>query len=271
MNTKALRFLAIPNVLTVAGALLAATAVQSGAAAEPCTGAAIAPSFESPGEAPAGVATFGNRVALIDDAGPTKRLLLCEPDGSGAFVIKESLPLPEDFSASTVETAGPALTLEGVERDAASPGGPPAIDGFPYEASSAANAPAADVEPIPLAEPKQGEELFIIGLDSNKKLLARLDRGLGVAPRADTPNLLEPLAQFGPGCRAHFLERGLVFHTCETEVGTSGSPALWISRAGSSSRLGAIPAGSAQMVKSRSRTTTPGRWATARGRHRQTS
>jgi cell wall-associated NlpC family hydrolase len=90
----------------MAGAIAAGPAV-----AADCSGAAIAPSLQSPGRAAAGVVTLGNRIVLIDDAGATKQLLVCEIEGAG-FVIKDRIELPADIAVTKIEAEGSKLTLQ---------------------------------------------------------------------------------------------------------------------------------------------------------------
>jgi hypothetical protein len=94
------------------GALVMAGSIVAGPAfAADCSGAAIAPSLQSPGRAAAGVVTLGNRIVLIDDAGATKQLLVCEIEGTG-FVIKNRIELPADIAVTKIEAEGSKLTLQ---------------------------------------------------------------------------------------------------------------------------------------------------------------
>jgi len=95
----------LPAALLVAGAMTAGPAL-----AADCNGAAIEPSLQSPARAAAGVVTIGNRIVLIDDAGPAKQLLVCEIEGGG-FALKERIELPADTVIDKIEAEGSTITL----------------------------------------------------------------------------------------------------------------------------------------------------------------
>jgi hypothetical protein len=141
-------------------ALLAAGATMAGSAlAADCDGAAIEPSLQSPGRAAAGVVTVGNRIVLIDDAGTSKQLLVCEIEGSG-FVVKDRIELPADIVIDKIEAAGSTITLETasgqriektIGAGAAQPAEAVPLEGFRFSASRKAEksfvlkvAPSAD-------------------------------------------------------------------------------------------------------------------------------
>ncbi len=145
------------TVLWAALALAAGGAVSAPARAADCSGAAVEPSLQSPGRAAAGVVTLGNRIVLIDDAGPTKQLLVCEMEGSG-FVLKDTIELPAGIVIDKIEAEGSTITLltadgQRIEKSIGGTGPASAVplEGFRFSASRKAErsfilkvAPSAD-------------------------------------------------------------------------------------------------------------------------------
>jgi cell wall-associated NlpC family hydrolase len=123
--------------------MLAGWAMAGPALAADCSGAAIAPSLQTPGRSAAGVVTLGNRIVLIDDAGAVKQLLVCEIEGSG-FVLKERIELPADIAVDKIEAEGSTITLktadgQSIEKKIAAPPTGPAEavppEGYRFSAS----------------------------------------------------------------------------------------------------------------------------------------
>jgi hypothetical protein len=113
------------------------------ALAADCSGAAVAPSVQTPGRSAAGVVTVGNRIVLIDDAGAAKQLLVCEIEGSG-FVLKERIELPANIAIDKIEAEGATITLSTadgrrIEKKIAAPPTGPAeavpLEGYRFSAS----------------------------------------------------------------------------------------------------------------------------------------
>jgi hypothetical protein len=105
------RLMSVRCALRLAVLLMAGSAFAAPALAAECSGAAIEPSLQSPGRAAAGVVSIGSRIVLIDDAGPTKQLLVCEIE-AGSFVIKERIDLPPGIAISKIEAQGTSLILQ---------------------------------------------------------------------------------------------------------------------------------------------------------------
>jgi hypothetical protein len=123
--------------------MLAGVGAAEPALAADCSGAAIAPSLQTPGRSAAGVVTVGNRIVLIDDAGAAKQLLICEMEGSG-FVLKERIELPADVAVEKIEAEGSTITLttadgQRIEKKIAAPPTGPAEavppEGYRFSAS----------------------------------------------------------------------------------------------------------------------------------------
>jgi hypothetical protein len=120
----------------------------------------------------------------------------------------------------------------------------PTEDWLVLELAGQDNAPEPGA--VVLSSPTRWGELVIVGLDTNKLLLHRIDRALGQGSTT-SGTLLEPRVELGPVCRAGFVEKGLIFHSCRTELGMSGAPVFQIDDSGALTLVGIHLGGSGRL------------------------